>query len=81
MWQDLGLGSRDELNALIRRHFPRLHAKNRNNMKWKKFFYRQICADHSFSLCLAPTCAECSDFAACFGAEEGEALVEFVALR
>jgi nitrogen fixation protein NifQ len=75
LWQDLGLGSRGELNALIGRHFPRLHAKNRNNMKWKKFFYRQICADRSFSLCLAPSCAECDDFAECFGPEDGQSLL------
>jgi nitrogen fixation protein NifQ len=81
LWQDLGLGSRNELNALILRHFPRLHAKNRNNMKWKKFFYRQICADESFSLCLAPSCSECDDFAACFGDEDGEALIAPIALR
>jgi nitrogen fixation protein NifQ len=75
LWQDLGLASRDQLNELIGRHFPRLHGKNRNNMKWKKFFYRQICADRSFSLCLAPSCAECNEFAACFGAEEGAPLI------
>jgi nitrogen fixation protein NifQ len=75
LWQDLGLASRDQLNELIARHFPRLHRKNRNNMKWKKFFYRQICADRSFSLCLAPSCAECNEFAACFSAEEGAPLI------
>jgi nitrogen fixation protein NifQ len=75
LWQDLGLASRDQLNGVIERHFPRLHRKNRNNMKWKKFFYRQICADRSFSLCLAPSCAECNEFAACFGAEDGAPLI------
>ena len=61
LWEDLGLPSRTALGALIRRHFPRLHAANTRNMRWKKFFYRQICADAGFSLCLAPSCGECAE--------------------
>jgi nitrogen fixation protein NifQ len=40
-------------------------------MKWKKFFYRCLCEMEGFSLCAAPSCAECSDYAACFGEETG----------
>jgi nitrogen fixation protein NifQ len=75
LWQDVGLRSRAELSELLHRHFAPLAIRNRNNMKWKKFFYRMICADEGFRLCTAPSCAECDDFAVCFGDESGESLL------
>ena len=72
LWQDLGLFDRSELNRLLARHFPTLHAGNTSNMKWKKYFYRRLCEAEGFVLCTAPSCAVCNDFAACFGAEDGE---------
>ena len=56
------------------RHFPALALRNSQDMKWKKFFYRMICRDEGFSMCTAPCCSECSDFALCFGDESGESL-------
>jgi nitrogen fixation protein NifQ len=75
LWQDLGLGSRRELSALMSRHFPRLSERNIHDMKWKKFLYRMICSSTGFSLCVAPVCSECEDFDDCFGAEDGESLL------
>jgi nitrogen fixation protein NifQ len=75
LWQDLGLRTRDELTRLMERHFAPLARKNARNMKWKKFLYRVICQDSSYSLCTAPSCAECDDFEICFGDEGGESLL------
>jgi nitrogen fixation protein NifQ len=75
LWQDLGLRNRAELGALMRRHFEPLASRNVNDMKWKKFLYRMICRDEGFRLCTAPSCAECDDFAVCFGDESGESLL------
>jgi len=75
LWQDLGLGDRGELSRLMQRHFARLAEKNNNDMKWKKFLYRLVCRSEGFTLCSAPVCSECDDFSACFGAEDGEALL------
>ena len=72
LWQDLGLRDRDELSALMARHFAPLKRKNSNDMKWKKFLYRMVCGAAGFTLCTAPVCAECDDFHTCFGAEDGE---------
>jgi len=72
LWQDLGLFDRSELNRLLARHFPTLAAGNTANMKWKKYFYRKLCEAEGFVLCTAPSCAQCNDFAVCFGAEDGE---------
>ncbi|WP_370675638.1 nitrogen fixation protein NifQ [Pleomorphomonas sp. PLEO] len=71
LWQDLGLNDRGELNRLLARHFRTLHAGNTHNMRWKKYFYRVLCEAEGFSLCAAPSCAVCSDFTDCFGAEDG----------
>jgi len=71
LWQDLGLLDRSELTRLLQRHFPALHAGNANNMRWKKYFYRQICESEGFVLCSAPHCSVCVDFQSCFGDEDG----------
>lgn len=71
LWQDLGLNDRGELNRLLARHFRTLHAGNTGNMRWKKYFYRLLCEAEGFSLCAAPSCAVCTDFNDCFGAEDG----------
>lgn len=75
LWQDLGLFDRGELGRLLVRHFPRLAAANTANMRWKKFFYRKLCEAEGFSLCSAPSCAVCTDFSSCFGAEDGESRI------
>ncbi|EGJ22004.1 NifQ family protein [Cereibacter sphaeroides WS8N] len=67
LWEDLGLPSRAHLGRLIERHFPRLHAANTRNMRWKRFFYRQICTDHGGTMCLAPNCDACAEQPLCFG--------------
>ena len=72
LWQDLGLRNRGELSKLMTSHFRLLAARNSNDMKWKKFLYRMICRDAGYSLCTAPSCAECTDFENCFGDESGE---------
>lgn len=71
LWQDLGLNDRGELNRLLARHFRSLHAGNTKNMRWKKYFYRVLCEAEGFVLCSAPSCSVCTDFADCFGAEDG----------
>lgn len=75
LWQDLGLANRGELSKLMQRHFVVLACRNDQDMKWKKFFYRMICRDEGFNMCVAPCCSECGDFNACFGSESGESLL------
>jgi nitrogen fixation protein NifQ len=70
LWQDLGLPDRNALSALLSGHFPTLAARNTGNMKWKKFFYKQLCEREGINACKAPSCAACADYDKCFGAEE-----------
>jgi nitrogen fixation protein NifQ len=69
LWQDLQFGSRAELSALMRHWFPALVAKNHQDMKWKKFLYKQLCEREQIFICKAPTCAVCTDQGLCFGPE------------
>jgi nitrogen fixation protein NifQ len=69
LWQDLRLPSRRELSALLHTWFPTLAAKNIHDMKWKKFFYKQLCEREGLFVCRAPSCSVCADQAACFGPE------------
>lgn len=69
LYQDMGLASRTILSELLRRHFTGLYEKNIGNMKWKKFFYKQLCARAEINICKAPSCKVCDDYKICFGPE------------
>ncbi|WP_083742115.1 nitrogen fixation protein NifQ [Bradyrhizobium mercantei] len=72
LWEDLGLRNRGELSRLLSRHFAPLAARNINNMRWKRFFYRTLCEDEGLVMCTTPVCTQCNDFNVCFGDESGE---------
>lgn len=74
LWQDLGLADRQTLSALLGEHFPRLFARNTGNMRWKKFFYLQLCQQAEIRACRAPSCGVCAHLGECFGSEDGPAL-------
>ena len=75
LWQDLGLPSRHELSLLMSHWFPTLAARNVQNMKWKKFFYKQLCEREDIMICKAPTCGVCTDHNICFGPEDGQVII------
>jgi nitrogen fixation protein NifQ len=66
LWEDLGLGGRDQLNALMQEHFTSLKVKNNQNMRWKKFFYRALCERAEVLICKSPHCESCEDKPICF---------------
>ena len=70
LWHDLGLPSRAELSGLLHAHFPGLASRNTGNMRWKKFFYKQLCEQVGIRACRAPTCGVCAQYGECFGSEE-----------
>ena len=70
LWQDMGLPSRTALSDLLARCFRTLYDKNPGDMKWKKFFYKQLCEREGMNLCKSPNCEVCTDYANCFGSEE-----------
>ena len=72
LWQDMGLPDRQALSSLLMTYFPALAMRNTKDMKWKKFFYRQLCERSGILICKSPRCADCCDFRLCFGAEGAE---------
>jgi nitrogen fixation protein NifQ len=69
LWQDMGFWSRDDLSAFIGHAFAPLAEKNVHDMKWKKFFYKQLCNQEGVYTCRAPSCQVCADYSDCFGPE------------
>ncbi|PWE77084.1 molybdenum processing protein [Bradyrhizobium sp. SUTN9-2] len=72
LWEALGLRNRGELSRLLSRHFAPLAARNVNNMRWKRFFYRMLCENEGSVMCTTPVCNQCSEFDICFGEERSE---------
>lgn len=70
LWQDMGLPNRALLSRLMAECFPALAARNVGDMKWKKFFYRQLCERASVPICKSPNCADCVDYRICFAGED-----------
>lgn len=66
LWIAMGLFERPQLSAAIRCHLPSVFAANNKNMRWKRFFFKQICDLNGGTLCKTPNCGECSDYALCF---------------
>lgn len=70
LWRDMKLYDRRELSKLLETYFKPLYDKNYKDMKWKKFFYRQICGWEGFSSCRSPSCEICIDYDECFSPED-----------
>ncbi|MEW6168481.1 MAG: nitrogen fixation protein NifQ [Pseudomonadota bacterium] len=68
LWQDLRLPERRALSELLAANFPALAARNTGNMRWKAFFYKQLC-DQAGMVCRSPSCGACDDYHECFGPE------------
>jgi len=70
LWQDMQLPNRKALSELMLHYFPTLAEKNTGDMKWKKFFYKQLCEREDIFICKSPSCGECVDYQLCFESEE-----------
>lgn len=76
LWEDLGLPNRAALSKLMQRHFEPLAARNAGaQMRWKRFFYRQLCEEEGLSHCTSPTCSNCPDVPRCFAPDSAEAVI------
>lgn len=69
LWRDLGLASRLDLRKLLCQNFPRLAMRNVQDMRWKKFFYKQLCEQDGGYVCRSPSCGVCPTYDECYGEE------------
>lgn len=67
LWRDLGLTGREDVTALLTRHYPGLVARNTANLRWKKFLAYSACEHAGLPLAAAPGCAACEDHGFCYG--------------
>jgi nitrogen fixation protein NifQ len=70
LWVAMGLFERPQLSATIRRHLPSLAEANCNNMRWKRFLFKQVCDLNGGIMCKSPNCGDCADYALCFPESE-----------
>lgn len=70
LWRDLGLKHRAELRDLLMQNFAPLAMRNTQDMKWKRFFYKQLCDQEGSYVCRAPSCEQCVAYDDCFGRED-----------
>jgi len=70
LWQDMGFAARDELSALIAQCFPRLHALNAANLKWKRFLFALLGERLGIGGggLIPPACPRCSSYRSCYPA-------------
>ncbi|ABA87575.1 nitrogenase molybdenum-iron cofactor biosynthesis protein NifUQ [Syntrophotalea carbinolica DSM 2380] len=66
LWVAMGLFERPQLSASIRRLLPSLAAANNQNMRWKRYLFKQVCDLNGGMMCKSPNCGDCSDYAICF---------------
>lgn len=66
LWRDLGLDGRDDVTAILTRHYPDLVARNTDNTRWKKFLARDLALAEGRVPMPAPGCPGCEDFGFCY---------------
>jgi len=69
LWVAMGFFERPELTAVIRRHLPTLAEANSQNMRWKRYLFKQACDLNGGVMCKSPSCGDCSDYDLCFAPE------------
>ncbi|MEN4922994.1 nitrogen fixation protein NifQ [Achromobacter spanius] len=70
LWRDLGLSGREDVTALLARHYPGLVLRNVHNLRWKKFLAYSAREHAGLPAGAAPGCDGCEDHAVCYpGAE------------
>jgi nitrogen fixation protein NifQ len=66
LWRDLGLDGRDDVTAILTRHYPELVARNTDNTRWKKFLARELALAEGRVPAPAPGCPGCEDYGFCY---------------
>ncbi|MEO7106917.1 MAG: nitrogen fixation protein NifQ [Rhodoferax sp.] len=72
LWQDLGLGGREDMSCLLRHYFTSLYALNIQSLKWKHFLFRELGLQRGQPGLRPPTCERCAHYPLCFPARRVE---------
>jgi len=74
LWVAMGLFERAQLTAAIQRHLPTLAGANSQNMRWKRYLFKQVCDLNGGVMCKSPNCGVCSDYSLCFADDTQQAI-------
>jgi len=66
LWRDLGLSGREDVTALLARHYPGLVARNVRNLRWKQFLAYSAHEHAGLPPAAAPGCPDCEDYGFCY---------------
>ncbi len=66
LWQDMGLGERAAVSALLQRYFEPLYRRNTGEIKWKRFLFAELASLLGKEALQPPGCAQCPQFPVCF---------------
>lgn len=66
LWRDLGLNGRDDVTALLARHFPTLAAGNVHQWRWKKYLAYAAADLAGAPRSPAPGCPGCEERSHCY---------------
>lgn len=66
LWQDLGLRRREEVSSLFSRQFPGLFARNTQDLKWKRFLFKELGKRLGRLNLEPPSCDGCDQLRVCF---------------
>ncbi|MFC0168554.1 nitrogen fixation protein NifQ [Pseudoduganella danionis] len=69
LWEDMGLGGREEVSTLLQYFFAPFCEKNIAHLKWKRFMFDQLALMHPDVRVRKPDCTLCEQQRACFPAE------------
>ena len=62
-----GLSGREDVTALLTRHYPGLAARNVRNLRWKQYLAYAACEHAGLPPAAAPGCPGCEDHEHCYG--------------
>jgi len=66
LWRDLGLSGREDVTALLARHYPGLMARNARHLRWKQFLAYSAREHAGLPPAPAPGCPGCEDYGVCY---------------
>lgn len=65
LWQDMGLAGRHEVNHLLQYYLYPLYARNKADIKWKRFLYAELGEQLGRPYLKPPECGRCREHASC----------------
>lgn len=67
LWENLGLGSRHDLDELLSSYFPSVFLANTDRIRWKRFLLKRSLDEATTIALMKVNCRDCELFSSCIG--------------